>query len=255
MVAFCLATYFIDLATQRQVEFCRMMPTLEVGLTEEMTMKNARIGAVKAWLIIAALSVCIGDAAIADEATDRCGALSNETARLACYDQLFAQVSSEADLSLDPIEQTNTGSWDVEVNASVMTDDRNIFAWLSSSNTLPARFGGRGPARMLVRCRENTTALMLMFNDHHMADLQSYGRVEYRIDDRAMQRVNMTESTDNKALGLWQGNRSIPFIKAMLGHDQLIVRATPFSGSPLTATFPIEGIDNALIEVRETCGC
>lgn len=147
----------------------------------------------------------------------------------------------------------DNGKWIVKTDVSSLTDDKNIFLSLLSENEVPGPYGGRGNGVIWIRCMENTKAVLIAFNDHFMSDNAGGGRVEYRLDDALATHSNFRESNDNKALGLWNGGSSIPFIKKMLGKKQLIVRATPFSDSAVTLTFDIAGIDNAIGSVRETC--
>jgi type VI secretion system protein VasI len=124
---------------------------------------------------------------------------------------------------------------------------------LDSENDITARFGNAGPMRIFLQCRENITLFYVTFNDHFMSDHQ-HGKVIYRLDEKPAGEKNMRESTDHKALGLWNGGASIPFIKQMFSHEKLLIRATPHSESPVTATFAISGLENAIKPLRENCG-
>jgi type VI secretion system protein VasI len=139
------------------------------------------------------------------------------------------------------------------VDISPLTDDKNVYLSLSSENELPGQFGDSGKADLLLRCRENTTSVVIVMNDQFMASIQGYGKVEYRLDENPMKSVSMKESTDNKALGLWNGGQAIPFITTLLASEKLVLRATPFNQSAMTATFDLRGISNAIQELRETC--
>lgn len=165
----------------------------------------------------------------------------------------IAAAQAAADAEEADSSPTGTGKWNVRNDVSALTDDRNVFLTLRSENLVRGRFSGSGHGTLLIRCMENTTTAYLNFNEHHMADLQNYGRVEYRVDDAEMRSINMNESTDNRVLGLWSGGRSIPWIKNFVDADQLIVRATPFSESAITMTFDVRGLDEAISGVRETC--
>lgn len=153
--------------------------------------------------------------------------------------------------SVEPV--VDTGNWGISVDQSPLTDDKTVILRVTSENTIRGRYGSSGRGFLLIRCMENTTSAYIGFNDQFMSDIQGYGRVEYRIDDDTMRRINMSASTDNMVLGLWNGGRSIPWVKQLIGHDQLIVRATPFNESASTMTFDISGLDQAITELRQTC--
>lgn len=184
--------------------------------------------------------------AVLSASPEDCARITEDDARLACYDDLFGATSTHT-------PQT-TSKWRKEIRENPMTDTRDVFLSLSSDETIPGRFSGSTHGRLFLRCMENTTAVQFGVGDHFLADIQGYGRVEYRLDDRPMRKRNFTESTDHSTLGLWNGGRAIPFIKDMLGHDRMIVRITPFNESPMTMTFTISGLDTDIAELRATCG-
>jgi type VI secretion system protein VasI len=86
-----------------------------------------------------------------------------------------------------------------------------------------------------------------------MADLQDYGLVEYRIEKQAASSKRFTESTNNRALGLWNGSEAIPFIKKLVGADTLLVRFTPYNDNKITAKFDISGLEKAIKPLRRNC--
>lgn len=149
----------------------------------------------------------------------------------------------------------STGSWIITTDTSPMDDSKAVFATLRSKNMVPSRYGSSSrQAEITMRCLENTTAVIFTMNDQFLADIQGYGVIEYRIDDRKATKVNGEESTDNRALGLWSGKRAIPFIKGLFEGQRLIVRITPFNESSFTMEFDIRGAEAASKELREACG-
>src|SRR5690606_24284329 len=51
--------------------------------------------------------------------------------------------------------------WRVARGQSSIDDSRIVQINLDSNNSLPARFSGRGPATLSLRCQENTTSVTL----------------------------------------------------------------------------------------------
>lgn len=150
-------------------------------------------------------------------------------------------------------EDADTGRWTVDQQTSAFDDSRTVVVASDSTNFIPGQFDGPGPARMILRCKENTTSAYLWLNDQFLSDIQGYGRVEYRIDDQKAASVRMSSSTDNKALGLWAGDTAIPFIKALAAGEGVVFRATPFNENPVEFSFDLTGLEAALAPLREAC--
>lgn len=148
---------------------------------------------------------------------------------------------------------TGTGSWVVTEDKSAFDDSRTVVLSLDSIEPIRGQFGSPAPARIYLRCQENTTSLFLVLNDLFLADIQGFGSVDYRIDDQKADSVRMANSTDNKALGLWDGGSAIPFIKKLEGGQNVVLRATPFNESPVEFSFDLTGLTPALIPLKEAC--
>ena len=190
--------------------------------------------------IMALTAIAVAGAANANE---ECAGISDDQSRLACYDAEYRPATSTSQKS----------AWSVNTSTSPIDDSRTVVLMTDSTQPVRSRFGRPESATLIARCSENTTSMYLIFAGNHMTDIQSYGQVTTRVDDLKARTINMDSSTDNKALGLWRGGSSIPFLESMFGHDMLTVRATPFNESPITAQFPVTGLEEAIQPLRDAC--
>lgn len=194
-------------------------------------------------LLAAALSITAGVACAAD-----CTLIDDDTERLACYDKKSGRVADAA-----PTPKGENGNWKTEIEKSEFKDTTDVFLSISSEDHVYCR--GYEPVRLVARCLENTTSLIIATQSCHLTSGHGgYGRVEYRIDDRKAKERSLTDSTDNRALGLWSGGRSIPVLKELIGSERLLLRFTPYNQSPVTARFDTAGLENAIKPLREACG-
>lgn len=192
------------------------------------------------------LAVLISTAACAADGAS-CARIDNAGERLLCYDGVFrTAVANET--------QTVESKWVIQTETSKIDDSKSVFLGLESDDDFPGKFGnGRRRANLTLRCMENSTSAILLFGDHFMADTNGYGDVTFRVDNQPAFTRGLDESTDHMALGLWNGGSAIPFIKKLFDGKTLVVRATPFSESPITATFTIAGLKEKIASLREAC--
>lgn len=144
-------------------------------------------------------------------------------------------------------------TWQTSSQTSKIDDSKNVWVMLESNDPVPGRFVSYDQAQLTIRCMENKTAVMFEFADNFLADIQGYGDITYRIDDRKAQKRGFQESTDNGALGLWSGGSSIPFIKSLMTGQTLFVRVVPFNEDPIDTEFNIAGLDKAITPLRKAC--
>lgn len=143
--------------------------------------------------------------------------------------------------------------WSMTSSKDPLDDSTRVVLQVISDSELPPRFGNVQFATLTLRCDQNTTAAYFTFGDYFMADIQGYGRINLRVDDKKATHINARESTDHSSLGLWSGSKAIPFIKSLLGGDSLYIEVTPFNENPLATTFTISGLDLSIGKLRDAC--
>jgi type VI secretion system protein VasI len=195
-------------------------------------------------LIIAALVGQIGSSFA--QSLQQCASISTDADRLACYDDL-------AEAEVKPVTVASPGKWRVDIETSPVDDSKNVYLRLVGENGIASQYGQRSDLELWIACRENVTSAFIVFGGHFMSDLEGRGRVTYRIDSAKAQKQGFTESSDHKALGLWNGGTSIPWVKAMFGGNRMYVEATPFSESAVSDFMPIAGLEEAIKPLRESC--
>lgn len=155
-------------------------------------------------------------------------------------------------LQFDPLKRAT--NWVAGLEVSDFTDATVVTLQADSQEAVECgQFGSAQPLVLFIRCQEDITALYIAGECHMASGFEGYGQVDIRFDDDAAFKVSMEESTDNSSLGLWNGVKSIPFIKKMIGHRRMRVRFTPFNESPTTASFQIFGLEDDIRLVQEAC--
>lgn len=153
-------------------------------------------------------------------------------------------------------DRRREAEWSERIDRNRITDTEDVYLGLDSEPYF--RKYDRGSARLTIRCRENTTALTMNFGEYVGDDSSSpyadYKNVTLRIDDQEPIVRRMDTATNNEAVGFWNGGQSIPFIKQMLGADELVVRITPYGENTREVVFPIAGLEFFIDPVRENCG-
>jgi type VI secretion system protein VasI len=200
-------------------------------------------------VIVKSIALCMvvvfSEQAAAQEVED-CVGIADPNDRLNCFDQAFVAVESRP--------ATLTNAWQVRSETSALDDSTSVFLSVLSDEPVRGRFGRDGQPQLTVRCRENTTSVIVTFSGLFMSDIQGRGRVDFRVDDNPSGNVNMTVSTNNEALGLWRGGQSIPFIENhLLDANSLYLRATPHSESAVEMRFNISGLGDVIGPLREAC--
>ncbi|OOY16741.1 type VI secretion system-associated protein TagO [Thioclava sp. DLFJ4-1] len=206
-----------------------------------------------------------------EAAGSSCAKIADDDKRLDCFDAAFQskpakeaqktdqdsalakQTDDPSSVFYTPIKPEPRKNWLVNSETSKLDDSKIVRISTLSSEPMHDRFQAKDPAALVIRCESNTTNAYIVFGGLFMSSNSGHGVVAYRVDDQQPARVNMRESNNNMALGLWNGGSSIPFIKNLLGGSKLYVEATPFSEARVSMTFDISGIDDVIKPLRETC--
>ena len=168
-----------------------------------------------------------------------------DATRLPCYDRVLRPTVK--------CEQTDS-RWESSIKTSQMDDSQSVFLTLEADEPVIGSLSNTNALYLIIRCVENTTSLILSHSGLMFSDIQDRDVVRYRVDDQPPREARMSESTSNRALGLWNGGQSIPVIKSMLDAQKFLVRFVPVSRNPIEASFSIAGLAEEITPLRETCG-
>ncbi|MGB3503491.1 MAG: type VI secretion system-associated protein TagO [Mesorhizobium sp.] len=177
-----------------------------------------------------------------------CIRTENDLDRLACYDKASGR---------RPVAVTaqSKGKWILHTEKSAMTDQATVVLSLESNESPNCGWNKGAKINLVLRCMENRTVAYFDTGCHMTSsDYNSYGDIQYRVDDAKAVTVGGNASTDNRSLGLWSGGKSVPFIKRLIGKTKLTARMTPYGESPFTASFDIGGLEGSLEPLRKACG-
>lgn len=196
--------------------------------------------------LAAVASLFLPAAAWADAA--QCTAITDDTARLACYDR-------ETGRRAAPQTSAAPGEWSRQSAPSLLAGHTNHVISLSSEATISCRWSSPRPVKLNIRCKDNVTAIGFETGCYMTSSqYRSYGYVTYQLDEQRPRIAHMVASPDNHALGFWSGDAAIPYIRELLGRSRLSVRMTPYAEDPIAASFDLRNLEEAIKPVRQECG-
>ena len=199
-----------------------------------------------------------------DPALQACATQDATAARRQCLDDLLirfgyrtAPPPGAASIELTPPvgSRRPSGSfraWSYRTETSRVDDSTTIILLLPARDLARDRVGRTFRFELSIRCAEGMMSVAFDF-DGLAVSAQSAAAVTWRVDDRPPGTMAMQRSSDSRSLGL-TGASAIPFIETLFGGQTLVIQANPLSGSQMVAEFPIAGIEEAIVPLREACG-
>ena len=113
--------------------------------------------------------------------------------------------------------------------------------------------GQQAPLELIATCEENTTSLSIRFGGNIVASVLNRFDIELSVDAKPPKTVAFSVSRDYKSVGIWKGSDSIPVLRTLFVGQELKLTGAPFFSEKVTAVFPIEGLENAIVPLREAC--
>lgn len=186
-----------------------------------------------------------------------CHALSENAARLACYDTRSGFVAptgetetlSNADLPTIDKETPQGKQWIYSDETSALNGTKSVWLSVTSENKEPNSIGSPIYATLWVRCMENSTNLLIGF-DRYTSDDQS---VKYRLDHGSVKSQWMETMRGGDGIGIWSGGRAIPLIKEMFGKSEMVFAYKTYT-SGVEFKFDISGLRARIEPLAEACG-
>lgn len=194
-------------------------------------------------LALLALTSLASEAAIEDRQVASCAAMKNPIERLACYDKLADTHDLAPKTVATPAH--GKGKWHTSTSTDPLTD-KAIYVATLDADSGRGRFGEG--IDMVVRCAKGETDLYINWESFLGTDGIS---LTYRVGKAKAVKSTWLVSTDNKS-SFYPGS-PVSTLKAMIDTDSFVANVTPYSESPVTATFDTSGAKEALSDIRTAC--
>lgn len=179
-----------------------------------------------------------------DKEVAACAARKGDLERLECYDALARKNKLDAPVA-SPAPVSGVGKWDVQDERNPIDDTRTVVLRLAADSGTNK---WNKPIALYIRCKSNQTEMYIAWNDYLGMDTS---RVVTRVGTLKAETKSWQNSTDNQAT-FYPGS-PIGAIKTMMQHEAFVAQVTPYNESPVTATFDLRGLTNAITPLRETC--
>lgn len=183
----------------------------------------------------------------------KCTSIDSDELRLACFDSAFVSTGEAivAEEGTENIVQSipDGQQWRIQEETSALDGLRNVWLSVPSSNTEPNSIGSPIRATLWLRCMDNRTNVLIGF-DRYTTDDQT---VRYKYDDEPIQTQWMEIMRGGDGIGIWSGNRAIPFIRGMIGKGELVLAYSTYQ-SKVEFTFDVSGLDQRISSLAEACG-
>ncbi len=135
-------------------------------------------------------------------------------------------------------DKLKDSAWRVEREKSPMDDSEGYTAILKSKE---------GNTSLLLRCAEGKPEAYINIGKYMGIDRTA---VEYRFDSGRAEKEPWRISTDTKAVF---APDSFRFMKKLADSKKLAVRVVPYAENPMVSIFELNGVENAVWNVMQTC--
>lgn len=162
-------------------------------------------------------------------------------------DRMLAGRVRRGDTGIDDLlDRAEMGHWMVSEDTNPL-DDSPVVTLMNAASEGRARFGDT--PTLVLRCRDNRTEVYINWSDYLGSENPI---VSYRTGDDEMKRRRWNLSTDNRAT-FFPGS-DIQLIRELAQADRFVARVTPYSESPVTAVFELEGLAEHIGKLQAACG-
>lgn len=187
-----------------------------------------------------------------------CHMLAADFLRVLCYDKATGYVKPAQATTKEPeavaaqpttTAQTVGQQWQLATERSALHNREDVWLSVTSENTEGNSIGSPEYASLLLRCMENATNVLILFN-RYTSDEQN---VQYRLDEESVKKQWMEPLRGGDGIGIWSGSRAIPFIKGITGKNTLILSYDTYEG-PVEFSFNVSGLSERIEPLATACG-
>lgn len=202
---------------------------------------------IKMWGFIAAgIALIISGAADAQTTPQECSTVVDSLQRLTCFDKLFP-TSEAGEQKSDATEgESDLSKWEITEEKSPIDESPRITAFIVPKST----GGGKsllGEPSIGLRCYDKKTSVIYL---HNQFGINEQTGVTYRIGSEPARTEKWGRSDNYRAVGLWSGNKAIPFIKKLKNGETLAIQ----TDNPRSeAVFDLGNVEEVATKLAAAC--
>lgn len=176
-----------------------------------------------------------------------CSKDKSSVSRLACFDSLAAKHAAPTTTNVT----LSNSKWRLSTDSSKIDDSKTVILSLDADSSIKGWPNKTETPTLIIRCKEQKTEAYIFTGMSPMVEYGTNGAtIRFRIDKKPAFKLRAGKSTDGEALFI---PSAINQLKKMMGGSILLFEFTPFNSSPQMTTFDINGINDAIKPIRETC--
>ncbi|WP_127752219.1 hypothetical protein [Devosia sp. 1566] len=156
----------------------------------------------------------------------QCASIQNGVERLACYDALFRP-------GTDPAAA--------------------LEAVLESTQLIPARPSGRGPATLTVRCEAGKLSIWFGFAGNTLSALGNDAGLTLQYDLQTDRSRTLPVDPTNTAIIIGDQAEAAAFVDSLAGATNITARVTPVNSRSLSVRFRVDSFVDEAQAVRDGC--
>ncbi|WP_439412327.1 type VI secretion system-associated protein TagO [Enterobacter ludwigii] len=184
------------------------------------------------------------------ESRDQCKAEVWNGKRLACYDRFYYPTFAGAHIpDIAAVKQVDTGRWQTSIDTSPIDDSTNVIIAVDADEPFTNPYGEMTTPKLYISCQEKKTEAYIDWGVYLGLDETT---MIHRIDKQKAINKSWYISTGTTAV-FYRGN-TVGFIKGLSAGDMLYAKITPYSENPVSATFNLGGLSEALKPLQKSCG-
>lgn len=169
-----------------------------------------------------------------------------------CYADLAKETAAPSENAASDGQESEPTDWVTSEDVNPVDDSRTRRA------TIVADEGSSSMGETIsltIRCQSNQTELYVNWSDYLGDDshdvYDEWKKVTVRVGSESARTERWGISTDNEATF---APGPIDLIRQMAKADRLVLQATPYNESPVTAVFNLQGIGEAIAPIANECG-
>jgi len=150
-----------------------------------------------------------------------------------------------------PLSTPVTGNWITETGQSEFDDSKTVIIYLEADKAIKDWLNNEITPVLYIRCQEKALKPYIYTGTPpDKIDSYGYAKTRVRFDQESADETYAKPSTDGDSLFFSDGKT---FIITLLKHDTLLFGFTPYGTDPVSFTFTLTGLKEAIKPVLEVC--
>ena len=156
-------------------------------------------------------------------------------------------------IPLQPVFPNTNSKWTLKTRSDPQSGIPTYYLSLTSENKKLSAYGPDNPAKLMIRCNQNETNVLVQFPGFNLKNEAGFRHIELKLPGNKQGQLRFEQSNNHSIVGLWDHKNATAFLKLLTQNQSIQLSSDTSGGSKISADFKLNGLSQQARSISTGC--